>query len=341
MKYVVTTILMLFGSLAWAAPESLKADSLVILFGNKTRLVIHSNDKAGIRQLSNYDINKIIRDMGMKLDSARAGETFIVIDENRVQRYLQDTVLVVTQKDGEVRVTIKESEGARRNDRNENDNNSDWSNRNHNRRRKSDNWDIGAEGGGIGLNSLIQKSPTANYPSESYRLRPLGSRYISLALSQSPTIARSQHVAFKLYYGLEVSWNNYMFDNDVIAQKGPNGVVFADAGRDLRKSKLTVCSVNLPVVPRLNFYNSSGRKLGHLGFGGYAGYRVDSYTKIKEQDGNKERQHSNFYLNDFRYGLIAHIGIARTNFFIKYDLNPMFQADKGPNVRALSFGIGL
>ncbi|GAB3322249.1 hypothetical protein GCM10027299_17730 [Larkinella ripae] len=340
MKSILTTVLMLFASLAWAAPERPKADSLVILFGNKTRLVIHSNDKAGIRQLSNYDINKIIRDMGLKLDSARAGETFIVIDENKVQRYLQDTVLVVTQRDGEVRVTIKESEGRDYN-RSGNDSDSDWNSRNRNRRRKKDNWEIGAEGGGIGLNTLIEKNPTANYPSESYQLRPLGSRYISLAISQAPTIARSQHVSFKLFYGLEVSWNNYMFESDIIAQKGPNGVVFADAGRDLRKSKLTVCSVNLPVVPRLSFYNSSGRKMGHLGFGGYAGYRVDSYTKIKEQDGNKERQHSNFHLNDFRYGLIAHIGIARTNFFVKYDLNSMFQEGKGPDVRTLSFGIGL
>ncbi|MGA0556149.1 outer membrane beta-barrel protein [Larkinella sp. VNQ87] len=340
MKVVLTTVLLLLGSLAWAAPEHSKADSLVILFGNKTRLVIHSEDKEGIRQLSSYDINKIIRDMGLKLDSVRTGETFIVIDQNKVQRYLQDTVLVVTQQDGEVRVTIKESEG-RSYDRSERDNNSDWSERNRSRRRKKDNWEIGAEGGGFGLNTLIEKTANARYPSETYRLRPLGSRYISLALSQAPTLARSQHVSFKLFYGLEVSWNNYMFDNEVIAQKGTDGVVFADAGRDLRKTKLTVCSINLPVVPRLSFYNNSGRKLGHLGFGGFAGYRVDSYTKIKEQDGNKERQHSNFYLNDFRYGLVAHIGIARTNFFIKYDMNPLFQTDKGPDVRALSFGIGL
>ncbi|MFC5410578.1 outer membrane beta-barrel protein [Larkinella bovis] len=340
MKYVLTAVLMLFGSLLWAAPEGSKADSLVILFGNKTRLVIHSEDKEGIRKLSNYDINKIIRDMGLKLDSVRAGETFIVIDQNKVQRYLQDTILVVTQKDGEVQVTIKESEG-RSYDRSDRDEDSDWNDRNRHRRRKKDNWEIGAEGGGIGLNTLVEKSPMANYPAESYRLRPLGSRYISLAISQAPTLARSKHLSLKVFYGLEVSWNNYMFDNDVIARKGVEGVVFADAGRDLRKSKLTVCSVNLPVVPRLSFYNSNGRKMGHLGFGGYAGYRVDSYTKIKEQDSNKERQHSNFYLNDFRYGLIAHIGIARTNFFVKYDLNPLFQDGKGPNVRALSFGIGL
>lgn len=340
MKYLLTTILLLFGSLAWAAPERLKADSLVILFGNKTRLVIHSNDKEGIRQLSNYDINKIIRDMGLKLDSARAGETFIVIDENKVQRYLQDTVLVVTQKDGEVRVTIKESEG-RSYERSGDNDDSNWSNRSRSRRRKKDSWDIGVGGNGLGLNTLVQKSTTARYPAELYQLRPLGSRYISLALSQAPTIARSQHVSFKIFYGLELSWNNYMFENDVIAQKDSLGVVFTEAGRDLKKSKLTVCSVNLPVVPRLSFYNNSGRKLGHLGFGAYAGYRIDSYTKIKEQDGNKERQHSNFYLNDLRYGLVAHIGIARTNFFIKYDLNPLFQENKGPDVRALSFGIGL
>ncbi|WP_229311034.1 outer membrane beta-barrel protein [Larkinella soli] len=341
MKYLLTTLMLLFGSLAWAAPESVKADSLVILFGNKTRLVIHSDDKEGIRQLSGYDLNKIIRDMGMKLDSSRNGETYIVIDQNKVQRYLQDTVLVVTRKDGEVTVTIKESEGDRT-DRSDDEDNS-WSNRNRDRdrHRNRENWNFGLEAGGLGLNTLIEQSQVPNYPSEAYSLRPLGSRYVSLGIGQLPTVVRGRYVSLKLFYSLEVSWNNFMFDNDLIAQKGPNGILFADAGRELKKSKLTVCSVNIPFVPRVSFYNRSGRKIFHLGVGAYAGYRVDSYSKIKELDGDKDRRHSNFYLNDFRYGAVVHLGIVKTNFFVKYDLNPMFKEGKGPDVRALSFGIGL
>lgn len=334
MKYLLAIIIVLSTLIAQATPSRTQADSLVILFGNKTRLVVHSNDKEGIRQLSNYDINKIIRDMGMKLDSAKNGETYVVIDGNKVQRYLQDTVLVVTRQNGTVTVTVKESESGQGN-RSNDDNSSKRS-----RYNRSSNWGLGLDWGAIGLNSLIQQGSNAGYSSESYNLRPLGSRYVSLGLVQKPTIIRGKTASLKLYYGIGVSWNNYMFDNNVIVQKGPTGVVFADAGRDLIKSKLTVCSINVPFVPRVTFYNESGRKVFHLGLGAYAGYRVDSYTKVKETNGDKNHDHSDFYLNNFRYGLMAHIGIIQTNFFVKYDLNPLFVDGKGPNVRALSFGIG-
>ena len=77
----------------------------------------------------------------------------------------------------------------------------------------------------------------------------------------------------------------------------------------------------------------------HLGIGGFVGYRLDSYSKIKLQNNERERDHASFYLNNLRYGLVGHLGIVKTNLFVKYDLNPVFQADKGPNVRTLSFGI--
>ncbi|GAA4407414.1 hypothetical protein GCM10023187_27960 [Nibrella viscosa] len=344
MKYILTTALLLLMSRWAAAAIATPADSLVILFGNKTRLVIHSDDKNGIRQLSNYDINKLISEMGLMMDSTDSREKYLVIDEKSTQRYLRDTVIVITRKDGKVTVTVKDRDKqskVERKDESKDGTDADREYRRNQERRRRANWNLNIEGVGIGLNGLIQKTSSPAYSSEAYELRPIGSRYVSLGVGQMPTVVRGKTASLRLYYALEVSWNNFMFEQDNIAVKTPTGVAFVDAGRDLKKSKLTVTTINIPFVPRVTFYSSSGRKLFHLGAGVYGGYRIDSYTKIKELNNNKERNHSNFYLNNFRYGLIAHLGIAKTNFFVKYDLNPLFRPGYGPDVRAISFGIGL
>ena len=333
----------LFFLTTWGAQAALPSptDSLVIRFANRTRLVIYAPDKAGIQALSNYDLNKIVREMGMQLDSLPDGKTAISRDG---EPYLKDTILVVTKKKNDVTIVIKGSDKTnadstkKRRDDTDSDNNSDRDYQ-QSRRQKRGGWNFDY-GLSIGLNNFIQQSQLPAYPEGSYNLRPWGSRYVALTVGAMPTLVRGKSASLKLYYGLEVAWNNFMFDDNVIAEKTPAGVAFTNAGRTLQKSKLTVCTIGLPVVPRVTFYNSSGRKVGHLGVGAYINYRVDSYRKIKEADGNKDRRHSDFDLNPYRYGLIAQIGIKGLNFFTKYDLSPLFMPGKGPDVRTLSFGIG-
>lgn len=318
-----------------AAPAH-PADSLVIRFANRTRLVIYAPDKAGIQALSNYDLNKIVREMGMKLDSVPGGPTAISQDGNR---FLKDTVLVVTQKkDGVTTIVINGKSdttqtGAQNKDTNKKD--YEWTKRRN--RGNSGRFDYGLS---IGLNNFIQQSASPAYPEDSYDLRPLGSRYVALSIGAMPTIARGKYASLKLYYGLEVAWNNFMFEGNNVAEKTPTGVAFPDAGRDLQKSKLTVCTIGIPVVPRVTFYNNDGKKVCHIGLGGYVNYRLDSYRKIKEADGSKDRRHSDYDLSNIRYGVMAHLGIQSLAFFVKYDLSPLFEAGKGPDVRTLTFGLG-
>lgn len=319
------------------------ADSLIIQFANRTRVVVYAPDKAGIKSLSAYDLNRIIREMSLSLDSLPAGKTAVTINEQDGQRYLKDTVIVVTKRNGDVRVVIRGSDETRTDTTGNGQNDSDNTDREYqraNRRRKGD-WDFSFDGGGFGLTNFIQKSANPAYPEDSYDLRPLGSRYVSVALGVMPTISRGKRASLKLYYGLELAWNNFMFDGNNIVEKTPTGVAFPEAGRDLRKSKLTTCTIGIPVVPRVTFYNNQGRKVAHIGVGGYANYRIDSYRKIKEADGSKDRRHSNYDLNTYRYGLMTHLGIGKTDFFVKYDLSPLFKTGRGPDVRAISFGFGL
>ncbi|GAB3039348.1 outer membrane beta-barrel protein [Spirosoma pulveris] len=312
------------------------ADSLVIRFANRTRLVIYAPDKAAIQALSSYDLNKIVREMGMKLDSVPDGKTAISKDGGQ---FLKDTVLVVTKKKDGVTIVINNTDdtltsASKQTDKQDQD-------YQRAKRRKDDrnksSFDYGLS---IGLNNFIQHSPSPAYPEDSYDLRPIGSRYVAFSMGAMPTIVRGKYASLKLYYGIELAWNNFMFEGNNIVEKTPAGVAFPDAGRNLQKSKLTVATIGVPVVPRVTFYNSDGRKICHLGVGGYINYRLDSYRKLKEADGSKDRRHSDYYVNNYRYGVMAHLGLRSLDFFVKYDLNPLFQTDKGPDVRTLTFGIG-
>jgi hypothetical protein len=316
------------------------ADSLVIQFANRTRMVIYSPDKNGIKALSAYDLNKIVRDMGMKLDTLADGKTAVSLNEQEGEKYIRDTVLIVTRRKGDISVVIRDS-GKTETDSSRQKAEYKRATAERQRNRRSDSQRVSFEGLGIGLTNLVQHSSLPAYPEDSYKLKPVGSRYIALAFGSMPTIANGKHVSLKLYYGLEVAWNNFMFQENVIPEKTPTGIVFTPAGRDLDKTKLTVCTLGIPIVPRLTFYNDNGRKIGHFGVGVYGNYRLDSYRKVKEEDGGVDRRHSDFGLKDLRYGLIAHIGVRRTGFFVKYDLSPLFEPGQGPDVRAISFGLSL
>lgn len=309
-----------------AVASTTPADSLVIRFANRTRLVIYAPDKAGIQALSAYDLNKIVREMGMQLDSVPGGQTAISRDGDR---YLKDTVLVVTKKKNGVTIVINGSGDTTKTDSTQN-------RRDYTRsavRRGVNSWKRGIDFQ-IGLNTWV-KTADVIVPD----LRPLGSRYFAIAFSQRPTLINGKRTKLSLYYAAEGSWNNFMFEEDFVVKKGPVNVDYILLPEPLKKTKLTTFALQLPVVPRLSFYSASGRKVFHIGLGGFVGYRLDSYTKIKRQNDDKSREHSNFYLNDLRYGLVGHLGILKTSLFVKYDLNPVFQAGKGPDVRALSFGI--
>ena len=333
--FTIVTLVTLFLSGVGAQAKLISpADSLVIRFANRTRLVIYAPDKAGIQALSNYDLNKIVREMGMKLDSVPGGQTAISQDG---KRFLKDTVLVITRKEKGVTIVINGRGDTTRTEASEKSANDSEYAREKRRKRDRNSFDYGIS---VGLNTLLQQTANPAFPEAGYDLQPLGSRYIALSMGALPTLIQGKYASLKLYYGVEIAWNNFMFEGNNVVEKTATGVAFPDVGRDLQKSKLTVCTIGIPVVPRVTFYNSDGRKTGHIGLGGYINYRLDSYRKIKEADGSKDRRHSDYYLNDFRYGVMAHLGLRSLNLFVKYDLNPLFQVDKGPDVRTLTFGIG-
>ena len=206
----------------------------------------------------------------------------------------------------------------------------------------------------LGLNGLSGEMPqmtTMIYPSpylpSDPELKPLGSRFVSLDFTNAATIARGKKSALKLGYGFSFDWYNFMFDHNRVVSKVSSSTNFRpifDAQGDeveLKKNKLTVSYITLPIVPHVVFSKESAIRM--IGLGGYVSYRLDSWTKtIEEKSENLSRIGSNFNLNQVRYGVKAEVALRHVGeLFFNYDLSPLFKKGMGPDLTAFSFGIKL
>lgn len=195
----------------------------------------------------------------------------------------------------------------------------------------------------LGLNTFLNNGSTVS-GSENYKLRPWGSRYVSIEYHMKTRIGGKKSPLY-LSYGLELAWNNFMFQEDVNLARQGGKLTFTETDRNFTRNKLVANYLSIPIMPMIDF--SSTKKRGFIfGIGGFAGYRINSWTKqayFEDGDKNKNKDRDGFYLNDFRYGLMAVIGVEdMVTLFVKYDLNPLFEANRGPaDLNTLSFGIRL
>jgi hypothetical protein len=372
-----TSILSLFCLLSYLASHAnpTQKDSIIVTFGDKSRIVIYSDDRKELEKLMKYDLNSLLKDLGARLDTMQ-GETKIYFDDLDGRKYLKDTTGLskdknyvrinlkgIRIKDGDTEVTIttrgvdiRDGEeqvriGGKR-DGYEIDTTALDGNRNYENDddekvmtiRRVRRYSSPRRGFNIslGLNTYSQNQSNSYNPDD-YDLRPFGSRYISLGFVKSTALIRSKSAGLHLDFGLDVAWNNLMFEGNNTIEKENLAVKFPlilnSEGREmeLQKSKLTVPYINFSLMPTVSFPKSF---ISYLSAGGYVGYRLGGYTKTKLADGKKDHVRSNYYLNDFRYGAAFEVGIRNfPDFFVHYDMNPLFQTNRGPDVRMINFGI--
>lgn len=323
-------------------------DSIVILFGKKTQIVIHSQDKQELQQLRNYDFNALFSQViaatevsrhqsveGTDTSFVANGDTVtmrggdVTVKDSATGQIISFSVRVDAETDAPVSsddstvVIIKSRKTSGR------------SNSYRSNRRTSSEFTID-----VGLNNYLENGKFPDESNAPYGLRPFGSRYVALSWLRQTRIGNKKSPLY-VSYGLEFSANNFMFDGNEQLLKGDSAVFFEGVGENLDKNKLTVLYGSIPVMPMLDF-KRAGRGNFKFGVGGYIGYRLHSYTKIKYADGGeKDHSRGNYYLTNFRYGLMTQVGISGINLFVKYDLNPLFSEGRGPDLNAISFGIRL
>lgn len=334
-------------------PPVAPSDSIIFLFGKKTRIAIQTDDKAELKALKNYDLNALVSrviDIREKADqSAGKDTTFVVngdtVDVKQNQVIIRDkekrTVtfsIKIGGRDGET--TVEGNVDADDDDDNDKDDDNDDNDKKSNEPREVRKFKRtrGETYFDLGLNNYLTNGQFPNQ-SEPYALRPFGSRYVAISYVYNTRIGGGKS-PLGISYGLEASFYNFMFDGNQRIRRGTDQVEFVDVLNDqnraitLRKSKLTAIYGSIPIMITLDFDRRGGSRSGEgrfrLGLGGYAGYRLHSYSKIKEDDGRKNRERNSFYLNNVRYGLQGMIGVGSIDLIFKYDLSPLFDNNQGP-----------
>lgn len=196
----------------------------------------------------------------------------------------------------------------------------------------------------LGLNALTNQHPGAGQ--SAVDLRPGGSRYVNLGLNYTQRLGGRRSPLY-LVLGPEFAFNNYMLNgNDKwVNQNNVTSVVReANSTRQYDKTKLATAAVNLPLMLQLKLHDAHYRPTFSLAAGGFVGYRLASWTKLKyTTDGTtyKDKDHGSYNLEDFQYGLQGVVGYGQLHLFAKYNLNQLFKAGQGPDTQVVSFGVRL
>jgi hypothetical protein len=329
-------------------------DTVIINLAKTSKVIFTIEDPEDLEILRHYDFQQLFEDILQKVEDKKKGTPgadSAVVAETREDANEQNG------DDEEVAEESNEDDGDTHEDDTNYDDNDEWTHR-HDDGDDDDDDEQDRRGRwhrtwqtfnfDLGTNNYLEDK---KFPSDdkAYAVRPWGSWYVGLASVQRSRIAKK----IFLEWGLGINWYTFKFQNDnTIITEGENGVTFSldNSDVDFRKSKLSISYVQASLIPVIDF-GDHGRKprvwdgYNHnsfrIGFGPYVGYRIGSHSKVVYNDEGRERDKNRdgFYLNNFRYGARLQVGYRSTDLFFNYDLNELFQDNKGPKLNAFSFGV--
>ena len=146
-----------------------------------------------------------------------------------------------------------------------------------------------------------------------------------------------------LVTGIGLNWNNYRFEDINSITVGADGIIgelIPDNAVPLKKSKFNTLYLTFPLMFEVQIpagYNRLNIAAGVIG-----GIKLNAWTKLVYEDGEKVRAKGEYNLNLLRGGVTARIGYENFMIYGTYYLTPWFQDLKGPNGYNLEpFEIGL
>ncbi|WPP50575.1 hypothetical protein [Catalinimonas niigatensis] len=351
-------------SLVWGSVQAevyhMPKDTIIIRISDREEIRIISSSGNELQQLSQYDLNKIIRELNEKAGESGDNVTITMQDSTGTEYVLErseeeEDEIEASETDEEDEQMLEdkverlEKEIDRLSESMQEKRNEEKEVRFNKKSGQGTNSTFTIE---FGLNNYLSNGTFPSDDNELYAVNPIVSWYVALGSMNSTHIAGP----LSLDWGANVSWYNFKFENErTRIEKLDDGLLFyEDPTPDISpvKSKLVVPYLNVSMVPMFifgkrrssdwepfSYHENDGFRIG---LGAYAGYRVGSRTKfVVKDDGDRRRvkDKTNFYLNNWRYGARLQVGFRGVDLFANYDLNELFVEDKGPQLNAFSFGI--
>jgi hypothetical protein len=142
--------------------------------------------------------------------------------------------------------------------------------------------------------------------------------------------------------GIGFQFNRYNFKNRITLDPDSSYVTASTAPTiNYSKNVLKVSYVNIPLFLEVNTSKSPSKSF-HIGAGAIAGIKLGSKTKQHfEIDGNNHsiNRKDDYNLNPFKLQAMASIGYSWFTLYGTYNLTPLFEKGKGPELYPFTVGL--
>ena len=220
----------------------------------------------------------------------------------------------------------------------------------------------------IGFNGYVNPDFNMNFPREYEYMDLQMEKSIAVNINfLEQNIPFTKNQKFGMVTGLGLSFNDYRFLHPTrLSMDGPVLEGYRDEGISIRKSKLSVMYLTLPVLFEFQTAPIYHKKGFHINTGIVIGARLSSHTKKYYNELNKEfdvtqynhgqydvvytaispespkaHVYGDWFLQPFKFDASVRIGWNFFNLWANYSLNTMFRKDKGPELYPWSAGITL
>ena len=177
------------------------------------------------------------------------------------------------------------------------------------------------------------------------------SRFFEWGVNYKTRVFKNSSLVY-IDYGMSVMYNTLKPEKNQFFITDDNTTMLETSLVDLKKSKFKNVQLVIPLFLELDFskpkFLDNGEKVRfrtnrgvRIGAGGFVGLNIKTkqVLKYKENDVRiKDIQKGDFNVNNFVYGLSAFVGHGDTSFYVKYNLNEVFQ-NATIEQRNVSFGI--
>ncbi|MBS1765588.1 MAG: DUF2807 domain-containing protein [Bacteroidetes bacterium] len=143
--------------------------------------------------------------------------------------------------------------------------------------------------------------------------------------------------------GVGLSYNNFRFRKNMSLIPDTNALWYTADTMNLRKNKLTVSYLTVPVLLTINT-STEAKKAFHITAGMLFSYKLGSHTKkVYSENGSKKKDktYDDFNIEPFRYDATVRIGYRNYTLFANYALSDFFKKNKGPELQPWTLGISL
>ncbi|PIE48529.1 MAG: hypothetical protein CSA39_07240 [Flavobacteriales bacterium] len=199
----------------------------------------------------------------------------------------------------------------------------------------------------FGLNNAIFENQSID--DSPYKIG--GSRFFEIGWNWQTRVFKNTNF-LRINYGMSLQFNGLKPTNNNYFVEDGNHTVLQEFDYDLKKSKLRMDNLVMPI--HFEIGQSRVRQTEHiiryhtykkfkLGFGGYAGFNINTVQKLKYRKDNKrikDKIRKGYNTNNFVYGLSGYIGFGDALLYAKYDLNPIFK-NAQENQNNISVGLRL